>query len=290
MKTILLATVAALGLAGTASAADLSVKAPVVYAPLFTWTGCYLGVNGGWIGSDESYDTDLRHHPPVRGPWINQGGRRADFDRYRRSFSSDESGGTVGGQFGCQWQWGSVVLGGEWDWAWSGLEEEDNVRFGPIAGPNIGLPERAEHHHKQLDWFMTVRARLGWAAWDRFLIYATGGVAMGAYDAFTRVNLGPFDQFDPFDAAPEFNGSYREKRIGWTAGGGFEWAFANNWTAKAEFLYLDFGSFDYHSPHIDFGVDDTRVWWTEVDAQEYVVRVGLNYLFHLGDAPVVARY
>ena len=59
MKRILLASVAALGLAGTASAADLAVRAPVP-VPLFSWTGCYLGINGGWIGSNNDYSTSRR--------------------------------------------------------------------------------------------------------------------------------------------------------------------------------------------------------------------------------------
>ena len=92
---------------------------------------------------------------------------------------------------------------------------------------------------------------------------------------------------------PQYFGAYRENRIGWTVGGGFEWAFAANWTAKAEFLYLDFGSFDYVSPRNTFnGTTDTRTWNTSISAQEYVARVGINYLFHLGPAvaPVYARY
>ena len=59
MKRILLASVAALGLAGTASAADLAVRAPVP-VPLFSWTGCYLGINGGWIGGNDDYATSRR--------------------------------------------------------------------------------------------------------------------------------------------------------------------------------------------------------------------------------------
>ncbi|MFY9992607.1 MAG: hypothetical protein WAL40_16540, partial [Rhodoplanes sp.] len=91
--------------------------------------------------------------------------------------------------------------------------------------------------------------------------------------------------------APDYFGAYRQTRIGWTVGGGFEWAFAANWTAKAEFLYLDFGSFDYVAPFFNSGtIQDNRI--THIDAKEYVARVGINYLFHLGPAvaPVYARY
>ncbi len=270
MKRILLASVAALVLAGTASAADMAVKAPVVYAPVFTWTGCYVGINGGWIGSDQ----DVTSHADDSFGGFTPAERLASTN----TFSPDGSGGTAGGQFGCQWQWGSVVLGGEWDWNWSGLEEDNVYRItDPIFAPDV----INQSTHTQLDWFMTARARLGWAAWDRFMIYATGGLAVGAYDSYTSVDFVPGNVAN----GAEHFGSYREKRIGYAVGGGFEWAFANNWSAKAEFLYLDFDTFDYRAFETT-----TRVWKTEIDAQEYVVRVGLNYLFHLGGPPVAARF
>jgi outer membrane immunogenic protein len=125
--------------------------------------------------------------------------------------------------------------------------------------------------------------------WDRVLIYGTGGLAVAALDSNTHI-----DRFDNITGAfvTSYFGAYREERIGWTAGGGIEWAFANNWTAKAEFLYLDFGSFDYISPDARAAFASTQQWRTHIDAQEYVARVGLNYLFHLEPtaAPVVARY
>ena len=73
MKRILLASVAALGLAGTASAADLAVQAPPV-VPLFTWTGCYLGINGGWIGGNDDYTTSRRIVAPLGDPNTVAGG------------------------------------------------------------------------------------------------------------------------------------------------------------------------------------------------------------------------
>ncbi|MEZ5784996.1 MAG: outer membrane beta-barrel protein [Xanthobacteraceae bacterium] len=276
MRKILLASVAALGLAGTAAAADLPV-APVVYAPVFTWTGCYLGVNGGWIGSDESftsYSPAFGHPVPVNGAGFTPAQVQA---ATTRSWSSDESAGTAGGQFGCQAQFGSWVIGGEWDWNWSGLE--DDYSAVTAAGNPFTFPW-AQYTHKELDWFSTARAKLGFA-WDRFMIYATGGLAYGAFDAYTHV-----DSLPGALAGPEWTGAYREKLFGWTVGGGFEWAFANNWTAKAEFLYLDFGSFDYVSPR----PGSLQTWYTDVEAKQYVARVGINYLFHTGGAPLVARY
>jgi opacity protein-like surface antigen len=121
-------------------------------------------------------------------------------------------------------------------------------------------------------------------------------VALGALDAYTQYNWDVNNNIN-FLCGTNFNdctyfGAYRKNRVGWTAGGGFEWAFASNWTAKAEFLYLDFGSFDYVAPfeNTPFVSSDNR--FTHIEAKEYVARVGINYLFHFGApvAPVYARY
>jgi outer membrane immunogenic protein len=218
MKRILLAGIAALGLVGTASAADLAVKAPVAYVPVFTWTGCYLGANAGWIGGKDDYNTYR---------WYYDNG---DYIAIPRSFSTNESAGTFGGQFGCQFQTGGWVIGGECDWNWSGLNEDTTLRS---LDPNGFYYPADQTTHVRVDWFSTARARLGFA-WDRVMIYATGGLAYASYDAYTHVDSG-----DPFF----FRGGYHQNRFGYAVGGGLEWAFANNWTAKAEFLYLDFGAF-----------------------------------------------
>ena len=175
--------------------------------------------------------------------------------------------GTAGGQFGCQVQLGSWVIGGEWDWNWAGLAE-DSTWSTPLI-PLIDMTEdqwgpRDYWTHKELDWFSTARVRLG-LAWDRVLVFATGGLAYGAFDAYTHVRRYP----DGF-----YNGAYSERRFGWTVGGGLEWAFAN----KAEFLYLNFDNFDYISPgNID--IAPQYQWRTKIDAEEYVARIGINYLF-----------
>lgn len=265
MKRILLASVAALGLVGTASAADLAVRAPVAYVPAFTWTGCYLGANGGWVGSDSSYTSYYDSSITGITAWTTTS---------TNSYGPKDSAGTFGGQFGCQFQAGSWVIGGEWDWNWSGLKEDNTYLY-------TALPF-TQYTHKEMDWFSTARVRVG-LAWDRVLVYATGGLAYAGIEGYTRVDI--FNN----NALPLYYGAYDENRFGWTVGGGLEWAFSNNWTAKAEFLYMDFGSFDYRSHRTDFATTGHQ-WYTSSDEKEYVARIGLNYLFHTGGAPVVARY
>lgn len=147
MKKYLLSSVAALGLvaAGAASAADLpSRKGPVVapiYAPIFTWTGFYVGVNAGY--GFGNYD--------VKGAATNTLG--------------DPDGFIGGGQVGYNYQIGQIVLGLETDLQYSDMKSS---RVNVIGGTNKG----------ELEYFGTVRGRVGYA-FDRFLPYVTGGFAYG---------------------------------------------------------------------------------------------------------------
>jgi outer membrane immunogenic protein len=209
MKKILLSSVALLGLATGALAADLPSRrapAPIVAAvPVFTWTGFYVGVNAGYAWSDNDFDTvDL-----------------AD---------DDDDGGFVGGaQVGYNYQIGSFVVGLEGDIQYADFGGELRFADGDDADLDDDIFDRG-------DWFGTVRARAG-VAFDRALIYATGGFA------------------------------FADDATGWTVGGGVEYAFTNNLSAKVEGLYVNldhddnFAGFDGET---DFGV----------------IRAGLNFRFN----------
>jgi outer membrane immunogenic protein len=146
MKKLLLASVSLLVLgAASASAADIQrrvmpTKAPAYVAPVYNWTGFYVGINGGggWGHSDFS--------APFPG-------------------SANLSGGLVGGTFGYNWQMNQVVLGLETDIDWS------NIRGSSACG--IGFSCETKN-----TWLGTFRGRLGYAA-DRFMPYITGGLAYG---------------------------------------------------------------------------------------------------------------
>ena len=214
MKKILLAGVALFGFAGAASAADLPVRAappaPVIAAvPVFTWTGFYVGVNAGygWNANDS----------------ITVG---------RRDVSTcDDDGGFVGGgQAGYNYQIGSFVVGLEGDIQYADLGGDDRFDF---DGDGI-----LDDGFNTSDWFGTVRARAG-LAFDRALIYATGGFA--------------------------FAGTTRHRL---DVGGGLEYAFTNNLSAKIEGLYVNLDQ-DDNFPGLDL----------DNDAEFGVVRAGLNFRF-----------
>jgi outer membrane immunogenic protein len=148
MKKYLLSSVAALGLvaAGAASAADLpSRKGPVVapiYAPIFTWTGFYVGANAGYAwGQIDS--TNLGVIPQFKDP----------------------DGFVGGGQIGYNYQIGQWVVGLEADFQGADLKATTGALNGFSAS-------------NELNWFGTVRGRVGYA-FDRFLPYVTGGFAYG---------------------------------------------------------------------------------------------------------------
>jgi outer membrane immunogenic protein len=144
--TPLLAAALSLGLSSGLQAADLSVRAPVYKAPpppVFTWSGFYLGVNGGW-GFGQSRFTD------------GSGDTTGNFDI---------KGGLVGGTIGYNWQSGPLVWGLEGDIDWSDIHGSTNNACGGCRTSN--------------QWLGTSRARLGYAVGNQWLAYATGGAAFG---------------------------------------------------------------------------------------------------------------
>jgi outer membrane immunogenic protein len=150
--------------------------------------------------------------------------------------------GFVGGaQAGYNWQWGQIVVGAETDIQYADLGKKDTLSDYGIAT-------------KKGDYFGTVRGRLGYA-FGPALIYATGGFAYGDVGE----HVGP-----------------NEVRYGWTAGAGAEYAFASNWTVKAEGLYVNLDR--ARSYAVDSGFGPVTVTQSKQNAFT-VARVGLNYKF-----------
>ena len=153
----------------------------------------------------------------------------------------DGSGGVFGGTLGYNWQNGAVVFGVETDISWSGIEVDRRCGGGL----------RCEISN---DWFGTARGRIGYA-WDRFMPYLTGGLAYGDVDARVTGLRGA-----------------SETQVGYTIGGGMEFALNGPWTAKLEYLYVDLGDFDCGTRCGTAGPD-------KVEFNSHIVRAGLNYRF-----------
>jgi outer membrane immunogenic protein len=251
MKKLLFCTAAALGFAGAASAADLPpVSSPPVYTPVpvFTWTGFYVGVNAGyaWTGDDNNdrtvlvpagaLSTALTPNTPVAGTFVNTFG----LDNSRNG-----DGFTFGGTIGYNWQVGGFVVSVEGDINWvdiggSGNDAFFGGGFNTVTFAGSGLPINRTYdivsasRSSGFDWFGTARVRLGWAI-DRTLIFATGGVAFASGGEDNNAfGLG-------FGCGGGFGCGFSNDdgwRTGWALGGGVEYAFTNNLTAKIEGLWV----------------------------------------------------
>jgi len=227
MKRLLLMMVGLMVLAaGSASAADLPrqmpVRAPAYFAPPpYNWTGFYVGINGGGGWGTSKWDA-----APV---------------------SFDVSGGVVGGTVGYNWQFGTWVAGVEGDLDWS------NIKGSSTAGAFCGSAACETRN----SYLSTVRGRVGYA-FDRFLPYVTGGLAVGNIKA----------------SSPGLT-SVDDTNAGWTAGAGVEFAVAGNVTAKVEYLYVDLGNITcgVGTACINGGVGN------KVDFTTNMVRGGLNFRF-----------
>lgn len=141
----------------------------------------------------------------------------------------------------------------------------------------------------------TLRGRFGFLATPTMWLYATGGLAYGGVQSSTSIATvqNPNTGTDPAAAL----GSISTARIGWTAGAGAEWAFARNWSVKAEYLYYDLGTASYGTTPLT-GILTGTTTTNFIDATSssirfngHIVRVGLNYKFDwAAPAAVVARY
>jgi len=162
------------------------------------------------------------------------------------AFPTSVNGPLVGGQIGFNYQINQIVLGAEADLA-----------FAAITGRASNFPA-ISHRTNMLG---SVRARGGFAV-DRALVYVTGGLGFQG---------GAVAQ-DP--TAPQ-----KYTRMGWTVGAGVEYAVTQNWTAKLEYSYYNFGTRTLTAPYAG-----------TVRSDVHTVKLGVNYLFSTGPSAVVARY
>jgi len=274
MKTLAMAAVAILF--GTSTyAADLAATSP---AP-FSWTGFYMGANAGAAWNAGNQLDDVTYHHPVYGIGTYDNGW---FDSQS---SSDKSSFTGGAQIGYNYQLGHVVLGVEADFNFLNSKSRyaATTDYSLFAEPdyNYNLTEELAAE-STIEWFGTIRPRLGVTASERLLVYGTGGLAYGSvkssggyqYHEYGYWWGGPGDH--EFDRSGSLGGSSSDVRWGWTLGAGAEYALTDNWSLKGEYLYVDLGSKD----HTAFSAEDSAefVSWSDT-ARFHAVRVGLNYKF-----------
>jgi outer membrane immunogenic protein len=245
-----LLTAAALVLATSqlASAADLppaTPRAPAVYVPavvpVYNWTGFYIGGNLGaaWTQGNLSDSFGL-------GSWSNS--QKATF--------------TGGGQVGAQYQFNWAVVGIEADFDWlANNANSSNAVFAPAIG---ALQFSANNR-----WMTTLAARFGVAA-DNWLFYAKGGGGWVGVSNPTITNV---------TTGGSISVSNSNSNSGWLAGGGIEWGFAQNWTARLEYDFLGLSSQSHTVTSSGVLLPLNGDVFTVSNRDVQTLTLGINYLF-----------
>ena len=266
MKKLFLGSVALVALSlGTlaAFAAERPVPAytpPPPPAPVYTWTGCYIGANAGTSGGTSTVST-VAGSVVTNGPLLPPSPLAAPpGTQIADSFNLT---GFIGGfQGGCNYQVGAWVWGVEVDGAATNKEGQAfEVGLAPfLLGSQNFIVQTQER------WLVTARGKLGWTWWDRTLVYVTGGGAWAKIDS------------SEFLAGGSPGNGHQESttRSGWTVGAGFEYALGYGWSVKGEYLYVKFDDWTtFTTP--PFGVGNISP--INVKLYDNVFRAGMNYKF-----------
>ena len=248
VKKSVFASALGLALSGAASAADLPVKAPALPpAPVFDWSGVYLGVHAGYGGGMKDW-TGVGLHFPAQG--------------------------FLGGaQVGINKQIASFVVGLEMEGSWANIGGSQTLATGSM-GPFF-LGTTAQSANSRIEAMATFAGRAGLAA-DRWFVFAKGGLA-GAWEKHSFDNALNF----AFGGSTAENVAGSEFRIAPMIGFGAEYALDSNWSIKAEYDYLHFGSrtVALNGTAAFNGVPDPAFRTTEPVKQDaiHLIKLGANY-------------
>jgi outer membrane immunogenic protein len=289
MKKLATYVVAGVALIGApAFAADMPVKAPPpAPAPVYNWTGWYVGLNAG--ASFGRTKTDFNEGPvTVRNPPSLVG---VIVPGFAGSNTEYPDGFIGGGQIGYNWQFSPIwVAGIEADFQ-GAVEKDSNTLThnfsGEVSAPGFLGPATETtvlNYQTKIEWFGTARVRVGyvWGNGD-VLSYVTGGLAYGKVDLEGTNAVSGFITDIPFSVTQAIDHSHVNN--GWVVGYGTEGKLLiPGWTYKIEGLWMDLGTLDAtgvttgaSSPgHVVTGGQVT----THTHFTDGILRGGLNYKFY----------
>ncbi|UPK07413.1 outer membrane beta-barrel protein [Bradyrhizobium sp. 170] len=258
MKKILLCAVALIALAAPASAADLAARpytkaAPPIVAPIYDWSGFYIGINGGGGSAHKCWDL-VNIGGVVVAPPIPVGCHNA-------------TGGTIGGQIGYRWQSANWVFGVEAQGNWADFK-----------GSNASLFAAGVTNQTRIDAFGLFTGQVGYA-WNNVLLYVKGGAAVVNDKYSVLIDVLPGQIFN----------TASETRWGGAVGAGLEFGFAPNWSVGIEYDHLFMGHRDvnFYGTGV-FGLAPGAFAGTGRIGQD--VDIGLVRLNYRWGGPVLAKY
>jgi outer membrane immunogenic protein len=262
MKHIAAVGLALLALSAPARSADMPLKAPPLSpAPVYSWTGCYLGGSAGgvWRRSDAT-NISVVDGGSGAGPAAAAGAIPTVFNYGGSSW-------VAGGQLGCNYQVSNWVFGIETDISGTKLNAGETINTN--VPPFFPLTSSVS---QDMSWIGTTRGRLG-MAWGNVLLYGTGGAAYANVNyAYTQNNIaggGPV-AIAVSDSATQF---------GWTAGAGLEVGFGA-WSLKGEYLFYDLGHHTLNAVCTTCTGLSPTVFSAHYHDSGSIARIGLNYRFY----------
>lgn len=258
-----------------AHAADMPLKAPpMAVASSDMWSGWYIGGNFGY-GDPGGTDISATNSGTFGGTF-GSNLRSVTTSAIPTSVGTDPHGFLGGGQIGYNWRaGGQFVLGLEADIQWSDIKGSSSstasaLSTTPTTMGAIGTATASQH----MGWFGTVRPRVGILLTPTLLGYVTGGLAYGEVSGSTTITETCLDVCNPLRSV---SGSASTTNVGWTVGGGAEWALDRRWSIKAEYLHVDLGSLSYAdgAMHFDGPLSVVNTSST-AHFNNDIARVGLN--------------
>jgi outer membrane immunogenic protein len=251
--SLLLGAAFSLAASGFAFAADMLVKAPPAPAPIpYDWTGFYVGGNiGAALSRNGQSEGQAFADPNTTGSPL-------------LSFDTNGTAAIGGLEIGHNWQFAQQwVAGIEADFSWTDLGGSQT--YNPIPpGMAVAVAPSFLMMSRNVEWVSSARGRFGYA-WDRTLLYLTGGAAWSRTD-FAGINSRAGGAFGE-------SISFHSTRDGWVIGGGLEYLVSNNWSARAQYLYYSFRGMNGIASGTSSGID-TFSWG---GPQIISVTAGLNY-------------
>lgn len=230
-----------------------------------TWSGFYGGLHFGygWNAEESQLETLLYGEPMSL--------ESQDLEEVPAEYDIDASGVLGGAQVGFNYQLDRFVLGLESDFAFTDMEGDTTESGSATSGGPPVTSNFLSRRSQSLKWFSTHRGRVGFLPAERLLLFATGGLAVGRHEDSMSL---AFDSI----GGTTFAGSETSTRVGWTVGGGVEYRFCTNWSAKLEYLYFDLGEsamrgLDVVFPNQPF---QTR---SDFEHEAHIARIGVNYRF-----------
>ena len=244
-RSVILGAVSAMAMIASAQAANLSapvVKEAAYTPPPYFWSGFYIGVNGG----DAWNSGGVSVIPTECGEgWVEA------------NHHGDLGGGFGGGQIGFNIQRDHLVFGLEADAQGADASGSSRADFDPW-GHQFGTSST------QLDWFATIRARLGLVAYENWLVYITGGAAFGGIQ----------DKLSFSDWGTHTGVSRDDVYAGYVIGAGLEYGFSPAWSVKLEYQYMDLGFTRLRQQNSNCDCDYSRF---ESGHSFNTARIGINY-------------